>query len=99
MLQNFHRNMKRKEVFEKQGFSITQTLGTRGKVSKTDWPGNYQWLGLHTFTAEGPGSILGWETKIPQAMRHGPQKQKQKMTGKITLRSLEFILERLGGNG
>ena len=24
-------------------------------------------LGLHTFTAEGTGSIPGWETKIPQA--------------------------------
>lgn len=61
MLQNFHRNMKRKEAFEKQGFSIAQTLGTGGKVSKNDWPGNYlavQWVGLHPFTAEGLGSIL-----------------------------------------
>ena len=24
-----------------------------------------QWLGLHTFTAEGMGSIPGWRTKIP----------------------------------
>ena len=26
-----------------------------------------QWLGLCTLTAEGPGSIPVWETKIPQA--------------------------------
>ena len=30
-----------------------------------------QWLGLHGLTAEGPGSIPGWGTKIPQAARHG----------------------------
>ena len=104
MLQNFHRNMKRKEAFEKQGFSIPQTLGTGGKVSKNDWPGNYlavQWVGLHPFTAEGLGSILGWGNKIPQAMKHGQENKQtnKQMTGKIILRSLEFILERLGGNG
>ena len=27
-----------------------------------------QWVGLHTSTAEGPGSIPGWGTKIPQTM-------------------------------
>ena len=26
-----------------------------------------QWLGLRAFTAEGPGSIPGWGTKILQA--------------------------------
>ena len=26
-----------------------------------------QWLRLHTFTAEGGGSIPGWGNKIPQA--------------------------------
>ena len=26
-----------------------------------------QWLGLHAFTAKGPGSIPGQGTKIPQA--------------------------------
>ena len=24
-----------------------------------------QWLGLHAFTALGPGSIPGWGTKMP----------------------------------
>ena len=27
-----------------------------------------QWLELHTFTANGPGSIPGWGTKNPQAV-------------------------------
>lgn len=30
-----------------------------------------QWLGLSDFTAEGPGSVLGWESKIPQAVQSG----------------------------
>ena len=30
-----------------------------------------QWLGLHTLTAEGPGSIPGRGTKIPQAAWRG----------------------------
>ena len=80
MLQNFHRNMKRKEAFEKQGFSIAQTLGTGGKVSKNDWPGNYlavQWVGLHPFTAEGLGSILGWGNKIPQVAQNHQEKQNE----------------------
>ena len=33
-----------------------------------------QWLGLSDFTAEGPGSILGWESKIPQAVQSGGKK-------------------------
>ena len=31
-----------------------------------------QWLGLHAFTAVGPGSILGGKTKIPQGLQHRP---------------------------
>ena len=30
-----------------------------------------QQLGLGTFTAKGLGSILGRETKVPQAAQHG----------------------------
>ena len=37
-----------------------------------------QWLGLHAFTAEGPGSIPGWGTRIPQALQHGQIKKKKK---------------------
>ena len=29
-----------------------------------------QWLGLCALTAEGPGSVLGEGTKIPEAVRH-----------------------------
>ena len=35
-----------------------------------------QWLGLHAFIAKGSGSIPGWGTKIPQAMRHGQKKKR-----------------------
>ena len=34
-----------------------------------------QWLALHAFTAEGPGSIPGQGTKIPQAAWHGQKKK------------------------
>ena len=38
-----------------------------------------QWLGLGTLTAEGPGSIPGWRTKIIQAEQHShPPKNKNK---------------------
>ena len=33
-----------------------------------------QWLGLHTFTAEGRGSIPGRGTKISQAMQRNQKK-------------------------
>ena len=36
------------------------------------------WLGFGAFTAEGPGSILSWGTKIPQAMRYGQNHKKLK---------------------
>ena len=35
-----------------------------------------QWLGLHGFSAMGPGSIPGWGTKIPQAVWQGQKKKK-----------------------
>ena len=34
-----------------------------------------QWLGLHAFTAMGPGSILGGKTKIPQGLQHRPTRR------------------------
>ena len=37
-----------------------------------------QWLLLHAFTAEGPGSIPGWGAKIPQAVRRGREKNNNK---------------------
>ena len=33
-------------------------------------------VGLHALTAEGPGLIPGWGTKIPQAMRLKKRKGK-----------------------
>ena len=35
-----------------------------------------QWVGLHTFTVKGLGSILGQGTKIPQAVWHGQKRKK-----------------------
>ena len=37
-----------------------------------------QWLGLHAFIAEGPGSIPGQGTKIPQAVSRGQKKKKSR---------------------
>ena len=40
-----------------------------------------QWLGLcAAFIAKDLGSVLGWGTKIPQAMLHGQRKKKKKAT-------------------
>ena len=39
------------------------------------------WLGLHTFTAEGPGSISGWGTKIPKATWHSKKNLKKTLEG------------------
>ena len=44
-----------------------------------------QWLGLSTLTAEGPGSIPGGGTKIPQVLwRDQKKKKKKKMMPFIT---------------
>ena len=59
-----------------QSFLENRSSHTAGKDY---WGGNsleVQWLGLRAFTAEGPGSIPGRETKIPQAVRHGQKKKK-----------------------
>ena len=40
-----------------------------------------QWLGLCAFTAEGPGSIHGWGTKITQVSECGEKKKKKKNVG------------------
>ena len=38
-----------------------------------------QWLGLcAAFIARDLGSVLGWGTKIPQAMLHGQRKKKRR---------------------
>ena len=50
------------------------------KLKQTAWESlAVQWLGLSAFTAMGLDSILGWETKIPQAMHRG-QRNKQNKT-------------------
>ena len=39
-------------------------------------PLEVQWLGLHTFTAKGLGSIPGWGAKILQAKQRAPPPKK-----------------------
>ena len=53
-----------------------------------------QWLGLHAFTAKGPGSISGQGTKIPQASRRGQnQKNNTKQKNKISsLKNYKMVL-------
>ena len=42
-----------------------------------------QWLRLHTTTAVGTGSIPGWGTKIPHAVRQGQKKKKVELSQNI----------------
>ena len=55
-----------------------------------------QWLGLHALTAEGPDSIPGWGTKIPQAAessQKNPKKTKtlnQKIATTETTQEIKF---------
>ena len=41
-----------------------------------------QWLGLGTFTAEAPGSIPGWGTKIPRAMERAREGERERERGR-----------------
>ena len=40
--------------------------------------GDFQWLGLHTFTAGGTGLTPDWGTKIPQVIQYNQKKKKNK---------------------
>ena len=51
-----------------------------------------QWLGLHAFTAECPGSIPGRGTKIPQAAWLG-QRGKKKAMGGLCFKQGGYIIK------
>ena len=51
-----------------------------------------QWLGLSTFTIMDPGSIPGWETKIPQVAWLGFKKKKRKEKERKTIRKCLFCV-------
>ena len=51
-----------------------------------------QWLRLHASNAEGMGSIPGWGTKIPHAIRGVANKQTNKTTLLKTLQWLHTSL-------
>ena len=53
-----------------------------------------QWLGLCALTAEGPGSIPGQGTKIPQAAWHS-QNKKKKWEARLTITKLTTNISKL----
>ena len=57
-----------------------------------------QRLGLHALTAEGPGSIPGRGTKIPQAAWHG-QKKKNTVQATQLAQSVEHETQSTQFNG
>ena len=63
------RNHTYSKIYKGKGTRVAKTI-----LLKKNKVGNslaVQWLGLHPFTAEGPGSIPGWGARIPQAARCG----------------------------
>ena len=50
-----------------------------------------QWLGLHSLTAKGLGSVPDWEAKILQATQSG-QKKKKKIKKKREMCLLTTII-------
>ena len=53
-----------------------------------------RWLGFHALTAEGPGSIPGQGTKIPQAAWCGKKKKKKAVEAMVQWsRSSEGFLD------
>ena len=64
-------------IYEKSklGFFLLFLLA----IKKQQRTGNslvVQWLQLHTFTAEGLGSVSGWGNKIPQDTQRSPREKK-----------------------
>ena len=51
-----------------------------------------QWLGLSAPTARGPGSVLGWGTKIPQALWLSKKKKKTEKNNLIDNLEIMFHL-------
>ena len=51
-----------------------------------------QWLGCHSFTAEGAGSIPGWGTKIPHAALHVQKEESGDPDGPGRLGGAKIIL-------
>ena len=51
-----------------------------------------QWLGLHTFTAWGTGSIPDQGTKILHVAQHGQKKQKQRIIKRFGTMSVKDLL-------
>ena len=54
-----------------------------------------QWLGLHTLTAKGTGSIPGRGTKLPQAILQAKKKMGKKITTGREVAELFFAGDRI----
>ena len=54
-----------------------------------------QWLGLHTLTAKGTGSIPGRGTKLPQAILHSQKENGEKITTGREVAELFFAGDRI----
>ena len=50
-----------------------------------------QWFGLRAFTAEGPGSIPGWGTNIPQERKEGRREGGKKDIFSIIYKNIESL--------
>ena len=60
-----------------------QTNKQKQKMPRQGTPA--QWLGLHAFTANSPGSIPVWRTEIPQATQQGQINTKQTSCARVVI--------------
>ena len=61
-IQGGNKSKKKKKGYTKKEDNLEHSLAV--------W-----WVGLHTFTAKGMGSISGRGTKVPQVKGHGQKKK------------------------
>ena len=58
---------------------LVNTDNEKSKIGKKGNSLGVRWLGLCTFTAEGPGLTPDLGTKIPQAVQHAVKQNKKKL--------------------
>ena len=73
-------------------------MAKKKKLIKGGWRNSLalQWLELCTFTADGPDSIPGQGTKIPQATQYGQKKKtkekKKEGSGKLSVDEQDWLI-------
>ena len=55
-----------------------KTMAVKAKINKVGNSLAVQWLGLHVFTAKGPGSVFDQGTKILRAAQCGTKNENKK---------------------